>query len=120
MSPFFTIYGAILLILQYLSGFKISFDQLDLLTDRRTMKQIGIQIHDYQPAFTPLLVKVGQWKVQLVIAIAWIVLQAFYMMFFWLTFRQYINERENAHAPTMEGEFVIEMTSRKRHNTVVL
>ncbi len=57
-SPFFTIYGTILLILQYLSGFKISFDELNFAYDRQTMRQIGIQINDYQPAFIPLLVKV--------------------------------------------------------------
>jgi hypothetical protein len=58
MSPFFTLYGGLLLVLQYLSGFKISFDQLKFSYNRPTMEQIGIQIHDYQPAFIPLLAKV--------------------------------------------------------------
>jgi hypothetical protein len=58
MSPLFTIYGGALLILQYLCGFKISFDQLNFPYDNRTMEQIGVRINDYQPAFIPLLVKV--------------------------------------------------------------
>jgi len=58
MSPFFTIYGGILLILQYLVGFKVSFDQFNFAYDRQTMKQIGIDINDFQPAFNPLLIKV--------------------------------------------------------------
>ncbi|CAF4387270.1 unnamed protein product [Adineta steineri] len=70
MSPFFTIYGGILLVLQYLVGFKVSFNQLNFAYDRRTMEQIGIRINDYQPAFIPLLLK------------------SFYMLFFWLTLRQ--------------------------------
>ncbi|CAF1290006.1 unnamed protein product [Adineta steineri] len=85
MSPFFTIYGVILLILQYLSGFKVSFDQLNFMYDRRTMAQIGIQIIDYRPAFIYLVVK------------------SFYMMFFWLTFRQYISERQNANIQPNEA-----------------
>ncbi|CAF0821922.1 unnamed protein product [Adineta steineri] len=80
MSPFFTIYGGILLILQYLVGFKVSFNQLNFAYDRRTMEQIGIRINDYQPAFIPLLLK------------------SFYMLFFWLTLRQYINEKRIARA----------------------
>jgi hypothetical protein len=58
MSPFFTLYGGMLFVLQYLSGFKIISDRLNLSYDRPTMEQIGIQIHDYQPAFIPLLAKV--------------------------------------------------------------
>jgi len=58
MSPFFTIYGAVLLILQYLIGFKVSFNQLHFAYDRRTMEQIGIRMDDFQPAFIPLLLKV--------------------------------------------------------------
>ncbi len=58
MSPYFTIYGGILLILQYLVGFKVSFDQLHFAYDRRTMEQIGIRINDFQPSFIPLLLKV--------------------------------------------------------------
>jgi hypothetical protein len=58
MSPFFTIYGGILLILQYIVGFKIGFNQLHFAYDRRTMEQIGIRINDYQPGFIPLLLKV--------------------------------------------------------------
>jgi hypothetical protein len=58
MSPFFTIYGGILLILQYLVGFKVSFDQLHFAYSRRSMEQIGISINDFQPAFVPLLIKV--------------------------------------------------------------
>lgn len=50
----------ILLVLQYLSSFKISFDQLNLAYTRRTMEQIGIQINDYQPGFIPLVVKVSE------------------------------------------------------------
>ncbi|CAF3346333.1 unnamed protein product [Rotaria sp. Silwood1] len=57
MSPFFTIYGGILLILQYITGFKISFDQFQFAYDRRTMQQIGIRTNDDCPAFIPLLVK---------------------------------------------------------------
>ncbi|CAF4722599.1 unnamed protein product [Rotaria sp. Silwood2] len=79
MSPFFTIYGGILLILQYLIGFKVSFNQLNFAYDRRTMEQIGIPINDYQPAIMSLLVK------------------PFYMMFFWLTLREYINEKRNVN-----------------------
>jgi len=58
MSPFFTIYGGILLILQYLIGFKVGFDQLHFAYDRETMEQIGIRMNDFQPAFNPLLIKV--------------------------------------------------------------
>ncbi len=58
MSPFFTIYGGILLILQYFAGFKIGFEQLNFEYSRRTMEQIGISINDYQPAINPLLIKV--------------------------------------------------------------
>jgi hypothetical protein len=58
MSPFFTIYGGILLILQYLVGFKVSFDQLNFAYDNQTMEQIGIRINDFQPAFNSLLIKV--------------------------------------------------------------
>lgn len=58
MSPFFTIYGGILLILQYLTGFKVAFEQLDFAYSNQTMGQIGISIDDYQPALTPLLIKV--------------------------------------------------------------
>jgi hypothetical protein len=47
-----------LLILQYLCGLKISFNQLNLGYDRETMQQIGIRINDYQPAFIQLVVKV--------------------------------------------------------------
>ncbi|CAF1290556.1 unnamed protein product, partial [Rotaria sordida] len=85
MSPFFTIYGGILLILQYLVGFKISFNQLNFAYDRRTMEQIGIRIDDFQPAFIPLLLK------------------SFYMMFFWLTLRQYINEKRLANTEVNEA-----------------
>ncbi|CAF3021172.1 unnamed protein product, partial [Rotaria sp. Silwood2] len=59
MSPFFTIYGGILLILQYISSFKISFDQFKFAYDRRTMEQIGIKINDYSPAFISLFVKIS-------------------------------------------------------------
>ena len=59
-SPFFTLYGTALLILQYLSSFKISFDQLNFAYTRRTMEQIGISINDYQPGFIPLVVKVSR------------------------------------------------------------
>ncbi|CAF1085642.1 unnamed protein product [Adineta ricciae] len=86
MSPFFTIYGGLLLILQYLCGFKIGFDQLSFLSDRHTMEQIGIKINDYHSAFISSTVK------------------AFYMMFFWVTFRQYINERGNANIQPMDGQ----------------
>lgn len=58
MSPFYTLYAAGLLILQYLTGFKIGFDQLNFAYDRGTMEQIGVKIEDYQPEFVPLLVKV--------------------------------------------------------------
>jgi hypothetical protein len=58
MSPFFTTYGGILLILQYLSGFKVSFNELNFPYDHATMDQIGIRINDYQPAFIPLIAKV--------------------------------------------------------------
>ena len=58
MSPFFTIYGGILLILQYLSGFKISFNELKFSYNYRTMEQIGIRINDFQPSFNPLVLKV--------------------------------------------------------------
>ena len=58
MSPFYTIYGSILLTLQYVCGFKISFEQANLPYDRRTMDQIGIRINDYSSAFVPLAVKV--------------------------------------------------------------
>jgi hypothetical protein len=58
MSPYFTIYGGILLILQYLTSFKISFDELNFPYDRHTMEQIGIGIKDFQPGFIPLVVKV--------------------------------------------------------------
>ena len=58
MSPFFTIYGGILLILQYFAGFKVSFNELNFAYDSKTMEQIGISINDYQPGFTPLIVKV--------------------------------------------------------------
>jgi len=58
MSPFFTIYGGILLILQYLVGFKVSFEQLNFAYDNQTMEQIGIRINDFQPAFNSLLIKV--------------------------------------------------------------
>ena len=58
MSPFYTIYGGILLTLQYVCGFKISFEQASLPYDRRTMDQIGIRINDYNSAFVPLVVKV--------------------------------------------------------------
>ncbi len=57
-SPFFTIYGGILLILQYLSGFKLSFDTFNFAYDRQTMEQIGIRINDFQPAFISLFIKV--------------------------------------------------------------
>lgn len=59
-SPFFTLYGTGLLILQYLSSFKISFDQLNLAYTRRTMEQIGVNIKDYQPGFIPLIIKVSR------------------------------------------------------------
>ncbi|CAF5175239.1 unnamed protein product, partial [Rotaria sp. Silwood1] len=59
--------------------FKISFNQLNFAYDRRTMEQIGIRMDDFQPAFIPLLLK------------------SFYMMFFWLTLRQYINEKRIAN-----------------------
>ncbi|CAF3869829.1 unnamed protein product [Rotaria sp. Silwood1] len=85
MSPFFTIYGGILLILQYISGFRISFNQLNFAYDRRTMEQIGIRIDDFQPAFIPLLLK------------------SFYKMFFWLTLRQYINEKRLANTEVNEA-----------------
>ena len=62
MSPFFTIYGGILLILQYLVGFKVRFDQLHLAYDRRTMEQIGLLVRDFQPAFISLLLKVRQMR----------------------------------------------------------
>ncbi|CAF3894722.1 unnamed protein product [Rotaria sp. Silwood2] len=88
MSPFFTIYGGILLILQYITGFTISFDQFKFGYDRRTMEQIGIQTNDYYPAFVPLLVK------------------SLYMMIFCLTFRQYINERRSLNIPSTEGHRV--------------
>jgi hypothetical protein len=58
MSPYFTIYGGILLILQYLTAFKISFDEFNFPNDRHTMEQIGIEIKDFQPGFIPLVVKV--------------------------------------------------------------
>jgi hypothetical protein len=58
MSPFFTLYGGVLLILQFLSGFKVAFDSLNFGYDRRTMDQIGIHMSDFNPAFVTLLVKV--------------------------------------------------------------
>ncbi|CAF4702929.1 unnamed protein product [Rotaria sp. Silwood1] len=85
MSPFFTIYGGILLILQYITGFKISFDQFQFAYDRRTMQQIGIRTNDDCPAFIPLLVK------------------SIYMMVFCLTFRQYISGRGNLNLSSTEG-----------------
>jgi hypothetical protein len=60
MSPFFTIYGGILLILQYLTGFKVGFVQLGFAYNRTTMQQIGITINDYQPAINSLLIKVKE------------------------------------------------------------
>ncbi len=62
MSPFFTIYGGILLILQYISGFKLSFDKFNFVYDRQTMEQLGIYINDFQPAFISLLIKVQRFK----------------------------------------------------------
>ena len=47
-----------LLILQYINGFKIAFKEYNFAYDYHTMEQIGVQINDFQPAFTPLLVKV--------------------------------------------------------------
>ena len=67
MSPFYTLYGAGLLILQYLTGFKISFDQLNFTYDRITMEQIGLKIEDYQPEFVPLLIKVSNENIIFVI-----------------------------------------------------
>ncbi|CAF1213486.1 unnamed protein product [Rotaria magnacalcarata] len=87
MSPFFTLYGGILLTLQYICGLNISFDQFEFAYDRQTMKQIGIQTNDYYPAFVPLLVK------------------SLYMMFFWLTLRQYINERQNPNVSIIAETF---------------
>lgn len=58
MSPFFTIYGGILLMLQYASGLKLSFDEFHFAFNRQTMDLIGMQINDYQPAFISLVVKV--------------------------------------------------------------
>ncbi|CAF4296585.1 unnamed protein product [Rotaria socialis] len=86
MSPFFTLYGGILLTLQYICGLNISFDQFEFAYDRQTMKQIGIETNDYYPAFVPLLAK------------------SLYMMFFWLTLRQYINERQNPNVSTIEDQ----------------
>jgi len=74
------------LILQYLEGFKISFDQLNFAYDRRTMEQIGIKINDFQSPFIHLVVK------------------SFYMMFFWLTFRQFISERGNVDSQPFESK----------------
>ncbi|CAF1149255.1 unnamed protein product, partial [Didymodactylos carnosus] len=78
LSPFFTFYGTGLLILQYLSGFKISYQQLNFGLNQSFMEQIGIRINEFQPAFIPLLVK------------------SFYMVFFWLTLRQFISEIRNS------------------------
>ncbi len=64
-SPFFTIYGGILLILQYLSGFKLSFDTFNFSYDRQTMEQIGIRINDFQPAFISLFIKVQLFKTKI-------------------------------------------------------
>ncbi|CAF0897645.1 unnamed protein product [Adineta ricciae] len=96
MSPFFTIYGGILLILQYLVGFKVGFDQLHFAYDRRTMEQIGILVRDFQPAFMSLLLK------------------SFYMLFFWLTLRQYINEKRIINT---QGNDEIELTRRVSTST---
>lgn len=65
MSPFFTIYGAGLLILQYLSGFKIAFNDMNFTVSNKTMKQIGIRIDDFQPAMNSLLIKVKKKQIQL-------------------------------------------------------
>ena len=62
MSPFFTIYGAGLLILQYISGFKIKFIDFNFSYSNETMKQIGIRIDDFQPAMNFLLIKVNRFR----------------------------------------------------------
>ena len=105
MSPLFTIYGGVLLILQYITGFKISFDQFHWAYERRTMEQIGIRINDYFPAFVPLLVKVRYYKTnRIIIQFAlYFFFQSFYMILFWLTFRQFINERRNFGSQSTEG-----------------
>jgi hypothetical protein len=105
MSPFFTIYGGILLILQYLIGFKVGFNQLHFAYDRRTMEQIGIQVRDFQPAFIPLLLKVrcADPNESTFTDLSVFFSQSFYMTFFWLTLRQYINEKRLAGIQTNEG-----------------
>ena len=62
MSPYFTIYGALLLILQYVVAFRISFEQFHFDYDRRTMEQIGIRVSDFQSSLIPLTVKVGRTR----------------------------------------------------------
>ena len=62
MSPYFTIYGAILLVIQYSVAFRISFEQFHFEYDRRTMEQIGIRINDFQSSLVPLIVKVGRTR----------------------------------------------------------
>jgi hypothetical protein len=78
MSPFFTIYGGVLLVLQYLAGFKIGFEQLNFEYSRRTMEQIGISINDYQPAINPLLIKVKPHADQIAIDFSLIILVVLY------------------------------------------
>lgn len=58
MSPFFTIYGAILLILQYLTAFKVEMTDATFHLSNGTLQQIGIPSSDFQPAMTELTVKV--------------------------------------------------------------
>ena len=82
MSPFFTIYGGLLLILQYLCGFKIGFDQLSFLSDRHTMEQIGIKINDYHSAFISSSIKVCEF------------VRSFYFAFGYFV-RQTKSDREN-------------------------
>jgi len=60
MSPFFSLYGGLLLILQYICGFKISFEELNFAENRTTMEQIGIKISEFQPAFNVLAIKVNR------------------------------------------------------------
>lgn len=60
MSPFFTIYGALLLILQYLTAFKVEFNDSSLHLSNGTLEQIGIPSSEFQPAITELSVKVRE------------------------------------------------------------
>ena len=101
MSPFFTIYGAFLLILQYLAGFKVKFNDSSLHLSNGTLEQIGIPSSDFEPAIIDLSVKVRENNRRSSLIILF---QSFYMMIFWLTLRQYISGKRTSNAEVGEGE----------------